>query len=239
MDSQQLPLTISLKDHATFASYFPGVNEETVAYLQRLSGDAWEPNVYLWGPEGTGKSHLLQAICHAAGEGGKSAIYLPMDETRHFANKVLDGIENVTIVCIDDIHIIAGNHDWETALIRLFDRIQEKRGGLVMTGIGAPTDMALQLPQLVSRLTASLVLALNTLEPADQLRALQLRAHRRGLMLSDAAGRYLMRHFRQDVSGLFASLDTLDKASLAAKRKLTPAFLRSVLEGTMQPENLS
>jgi DnaA family protein len=234
MDSLQLPLTISLKDHATFASYFPGVNGETVTYLKRLTGDPWEPNVYLWGPSGTGKSHLLQAICHAAGERGESAIYLPMHETGQFSYEALDGIENVTIVCIDDIHKLAGNRDWETALVRLFDRVEEKRGGLVITGNAAPTDMGLRLPQLISRLTASLVLVLNTLEPTDQLRALQLRAKRRGLTLSDAAGRYLMRHFQKDTSALFAALDTLDKASLAAKRKLTPAFLRSVLD-TLNP----
>jgi DnaA family protein len=230
MDSQQLPLTIGLKDHATFASYFSSINRETVAYLQRLTGDPWEPNVYLWGPSGTGKSHLLQAICHAAGERGESAIYLPMGETGQFSYEALDGIENVTIVCIDDIHVVAGNREWETALIRLFDRIEEKRGGLVITGNGTPTQMELLLPQLVSRLTASLVLVLNPLEPTEQLQALQLRANRRGLALSDAAGRYLMRHFQQDTNALFAALDTLDKASLAAKRKLTPAFLRSVLE---------
>jgi DnaA family protein len=230
MDAQQLPLTIGLKDHATFASYFSGTNGETVTYLRRLTGDAWEPNIYLWGPGGTGKSHLLQAICHATGERGESAIYLPLRETGQFSHDALDGIENVTIVCIDDIHSIAGNRDWEAAVVRLFDRIEEKRGGLVITGNGPPTDIELRLPQLISRLTASLVLALNVLDPADQLRALQLRANRRGLTLSDAAGRYLMRHFQQDTNGLFAALHTLDKASLAAKRKLTPAFLRSVLD---------
>lgn len=239
MDAQQLPLTIGLKDHATFASYFHGPNGETVAYLQRLTGDPWEPNIYLWGPPGTGKSHLLQAVCHAAGERAESAIYLPMSKTGQFSYEALDGMENVTIVCIDDIHVIAGNHDWETALVRLIDRIQEKRNGLVITGPGVPTNLALQLPQLVSRLNASLVLPLNGLEPADQLQALQLRAHRRGLILSDAAGRYLMRHFQQDSNALFASLDTLDKASLAAKRKLTPAFLRTVLDSSIERGNLS
>lgn len=229
----QLPLSIGLKDSATFDSYFPGPNEEAVAFLKQLTGDRWEPYVYLQGGPGTGKSHLLQAVCHGAGEREQSAIYLPMEALAQFSHEALKGVENVNMVCIDDVHTIAGNRDWETALVRLFDRIEEMHGGLVMSANAAPVNLGLQLPQLTSRLGTALLLVLDPLESAQQLQALQLRAARRGLVLSASAGRYLMRRFQQDPGAVFAALDTLDKASLAAKRKLTTAFMRSVLDDPM------
>jgi DnaA family protein len=225
----QLPLNLGLKDSATFASYVPGANAQAVAYLSRLAGGSWEPGVYLWGLPGTGKSHLLQAVCHAASVAGTAAIYLPMQLADRFPSEALNGMENVSRVCIDDIHAIAGRRDWETALVHLLDRIHVAGGGLVVTGKAAPVALGLELPQLTSRLAGGLTLQLQPLDEADKLQALQWRAARRGLELTAEAGRYLVRHYGQDMGVLCAALDTIDQASLAAQRRLTIPFMRRVL----------
>lgn len=228
----QMPLTLRLKDGATFDSYFPGFNSEVLSYLERLTGSAWEPAIYLWGTSGVGKSHLLQAVCHAAGARGVSAVYLPMAAADQFPCDALEGMENLNMVCIDDIHAIAGRPDWELAVRNLFERIQESGGGLVVAGETIPTELGLRLPQLVSRLAGGLVLQLKLLSEQDRLLAVQLRAKRRGLKLAVDAGRYLVRRCGQDTQKLFATLEALDQASLAAQRKLTIPFIRQVLKST-------
>ena len=62
----QLPLGVRLRDDATFANYYPGANAAALGYVERLcEADAgWtESLIYLWGAEGVGRSHLLQAAC--------------------------------------------------------------------------------------------------------------------------------------------------------------------------------
>lgn len=227
--SPQLPLTLKLKDTTTFASYFPGPNSEALSYLRRLTGSAWEPSIYLWGEAGAGKSHLLQAVCHALGDRGTAAIYLPMGAADQFPCEALEGVESLGMVCIDDIHLIAGRQPWEMALLNLFERIRERGRGLVVTGAAVPADLGFQLPQLASRLAGGLVLQLRPLSDDDKLAALQLRARRRGLTLTAAAGSYLVRHYGQHMATLFGVLDTLDQASLVAKRPLTIPFMREAL----------
>ena len=226
---QQLPLSVGLRDSATFDSFLPGPNAQALDYLQRAIGKRKECAIYLWGQSGTGKSHLLQAVCHAAGYEGLAAIYLPLQTAEQFSCDALDGIEKMDMVCIDDIHAIGGQRDWELALIRLFERIYEAGGGLVITGKTTVADLDLALPQLTSRLAWGLTFQLQALDEAGMLEALQLRASRRGFSLPQATGRYLIRYCSRDMGHLFDSLDSLDRASLAAKRKLTIPFIRSVL----------
>ena len=60
--------------------------------------------------------------------------------------------------------------------------------------------------------------------------ALALRARARGIELPEETGRYLLQRIPRDMSSLYHFLDTLDKESLAAQRRLTIPFVRTVLE---------
>jgi len=227
---QQLPLLLELKESATFENFVPGANAEVVETLHRLSGSPWEPHIYLWGAADTGKSHLLQAICHTVGEHGTGAVYLPLQTIEQFPCAVLDGLENLALVCIDDVQRIAGREDWELALRNLFERIQSTQGSIVISGSAVPHELGLQLPQLSSRLAGCLPLALKPLNETEILQALRLRATPRGLLLSPEVERYLLRHYGQPLELLFEALEILDRASLAAQRKLTVPFISHTLK---------
>jgi DnaA family protein len=229
--SLQLPLSLGLKDSASFESYFTGFNNEAVAYLRRSVEQPNTPIIYLWGPRGAGKSHLLQAVCQGAGEQESAAVYLPMQLADTFPCAALEGLENVDRVCIDDIDAVARQDSWEDALMRLFLRIHETGGGLVVSGATIPAELGLDSSQLASRLAGGLVFQLRPLDERGKLQALRLRAARRGFKLPMEVARYLVRHVGQDSQALFDTLETLDRASLAAKRKLTLPFIRSVLNG--------
>jgi DnaA-homolog protein len=61
------------------------------------------------------------------------------------------------------------------------------------------------------------------------MRALQIRAARRGLELADEAALFLVRRLPRDMHSLCDVLDRLDAASLVAQRRLTVPFLREAL----------
>jgi DnaA family protein len=227
--SQQLPLGLQLKASARFSNFIAGPNEELLEQLRLTAGGEGEPFFLCWGGSGSGKTHLLQASCHLATSGGRSAAYLSLRDSAEWQPELLDGWESYPLVCLDDVDAIAGQRHWEEALFHLYNRIREQGGSLVVSTSSAPAGLSLCLPDLASRLGWGLVYQLQALTDEQRLQALQLRARQRGCEMPDETGRYLMRRMPRDMTGLFDLLDRLDQASLVAQRKLTVPFVKSVL----------
>lgn len=226
----QLTLGLSLKDEATFDNFFPGENKEIVAALKKVASGQGERMVYLSGTRGQGCTHLLQAICHEAHQHQLSSVYLPLANLISMSPELLNGLESLQLVCIDDLQAVAGNESWEEALFHLYNRIHDAGGRMVMAANTPPKSIPIKLPDLISRLSWGIVFQLHPLSDQDKLAALKMRAYARGITLSDEVGRYLLTHCPRHMSTLFAALDALDKASLAAQRRLTIPFVKEVLE---------
>lgn len=229
MSYSQLTLGIRLNDSASFANYFPGRNTEVLNHLRACAqGDGNLP-VLVWGPPGSGKTHLLHATCHAATARAETTAYLPMRDTALWSPEVLEGLEHGALVCVDDVDAIAGLAAWEEALFHLYNRVTEQRHCLVLSACAPPGELRLNLPDLASRLAWGLVLHLEALDENDKLAALQLRAQQRGFELPTDVAQFLLRRCPRDTPSLFALLDRLDQASLAAQRKLTIPFVRELI----------
>lgn len=221
----QLPLGIGLKDTATFDNFYPAGNELVLQALQQGNDTA----LYLWGPVGSGKSHLLQALCHAAAAKGESPVYLPLQELVSLSPALLEGLEQQALIAIDDIQVVAGLSQWEESLFHLYNRVRDSGHRLVVSATSAPAGLTLTLPDLTSRLGWGPVFQLSALTDMDKRRALQLRAHGRGLEMGDEVADYLLKRCPRDMDSLFNLLNRLDQASLAAQRRLTIPFVRQLL----------
>lgn len=229
MNPQQLTLPVRLPDDITFASFCPGVNQALVDYLKEF---VLKPNcfcVYLWGQAGVGRSHLLQACCQQAHEQGLRAIYLPLAQLCELTPQFFADLESCALVCLDDLATIAGKQEWEEALFHFYNRLQAAQSSLLIAAHTLPSHTGIQLPDLLSRLASSMIFQVQKLSDQDKLLALQLRARARGLELSDEVGYFLLARFPRDLPALFTMLETLDKASLTAQRKLTIPFVKNVL----------
>jgi DnaA family protein len=225
---EQLPLRMRLRDSARFESFVGNGNEQACAALQGVRPLA--PLVaWLWGRAGTGKSHLLQAACAAAGARGEAAAYI--DLALASAAGMLDGCEALALVCLDGLDTVASDATWNAAIFRLHTLMQDGAGRLVVASTAPPASLEFTLPDLRSRLLAADVYQLHPLDEAGQCAALRLRASARGLELSEDAALYLVHRLPRDMHSLFGVLDRLDEASLAAQRRLTVPFLRDALEG--------
>ena len=72
----QLALPLQLADHAVFASFLDSGNETLVATLRGVATGSERYGCWLWGAASTGKTHLLQAVCDAAGDRAAGAPFL-------------------------------------------------------------------------------------------------------------------------------------------------------------------
>jgi len=225
-----LPLGLALRDSARFESFFPGPNTEAVRCLQLAAAGEGETLVFLCGAAGLGKTHLLQAACHAAARCEQAAAYLPLHELRVLSPDLFEGMEELRLVCVDDVEAIAGLPEWETGLFHLFNRMRESGSRLLVTASGRADRIGLQLPDLVSRLGWGVVYTLSPLDEASVQAALKHRARGRGLELPEETAAFLLKRIPRDLASVFDLLDRLDEASMVEQRRLTIPFVRSVLD---------
>jgi len=227
--AKQLPLQFEFRANQTFEDFFPGNHSEVLNHLLNASVGLGERQVFIWGLSGLGKSHLLQACCHRAQNAGLSSFYFSLSALELPDPELLTGLEMFDVVCFDNMEQIAGNTAWEEAFFNFFNRHRDQDHSLIMSANCAPNQIAIQLPDLKTRLNWGLTLKLQPLSDNDKIKALIFKADKMGFQISTQVGHFLLTHYERDLPSLWALLTKLDQASLAAKRKLTIPFLKQIL----------
>jgi DnaA-homolog protein len=220
---KQMALGVRLRADALFESFAPGENSELLTVL----GSTATTPLWLWGAHGTGKTHLLQAVCARAGD---AAAYFPLDRSLALPPEALAGFERTQVLCIDDADAIAGDQAWERALFGLFNAAADLRTRLIFAASVAPRQAAWVLEDWRSRAASCVVYQLRELDDAGRMEALRLRAAARGLQLPHETAEYLLKRMPRDLPSLLQILDALDEASLVEQRRLTIPFIRDELE---------
>ena len=232
---RQLTLGVQLNDDASFENFYCSSDErdsnrQIVQALQRQCEGLGEQFIFLWGAAGSGVSHLLQAACHRAGELGKGVQYWPLQELIEVPpQQLLDGMQQMQLVCLDNLDAIAGRPEWEGGVFHLFNQLRDLEIPLLVGANKGPRELGVTLPDLQSRLQFGLVFQVASLGDDAKIAALQHRAAIRGMQLSDDVAAYILHRMPRDSAQLFSVLDQLDEQSLAAKRRLTVPFVKQIL----------
>lgn len=226
----QLSLPLSLPDDETFNSFYAGENASLLSAIQVAINQPHGSYLYFWSRDGGGKSHLLHAACAEVSSKDRAVGYVPLDKRAWFVPDVLEGMEHLSLVCIDNVQCIAGDEEWEMALFNLYNRILETgKTCLLITGDRPPRQIPLKLPDLASRLDWGQIYKLHPLSDDEKIQALQLRAKLRGFELPEDVGRFILKRLDRQMRTLFDMLDRLDHASIVAQRKLTIPFVKDIL----------
>lgn len=226
--SAQLPLALRYSPDQRFET-FVGAPAGAIASLQALAERAPADWLYIAGPSGVGKTHLALATCAAAEQAGRRAAYLPLIAAAGRLGEALESLEGNDLIALDGIESIAGLRDDEIALFDFHNRARSAGLNVLYTASAMPDGVPLTLPDLRSRLSQCVRIALAPLDDEGRREVLRLRAQRRGLALDEAALDWLLKRVDRDLGSLTALLDKLDRESLAAQRRVTVPFLRQIL----------
>ena len=227
---QQLPLTFEPRERYTFNTFIAGRNRLAVDLVRQMARGGGETQVLVWADKGNGKSHLLQAACNLASQSKLTACYLPAKEVIDSPVQLFEGLEQLEIVCIDDVDVMMQSAVWEEALFDLINRVRSAGKRIILAAGMSPESCVINLADLRSRLSWGPVFHLHELDDEDTISAMQTRAQQSGLEMADNVASYLITHYPRDLFDLFERLDHLDKASMAMQRRLTIPFVKSVLE---------
>ena len=140
--------------------------------------------------------------------------YLPLRQIINCSVEALEGLENVDIVCFDDVPMIHQKADWQRHIFDLINRMRAAGKFLVFSSSLPPNEMDISLEDLRSRLNWGPVIKIKPLNDEQKRNALQLRASIRGFELPDSVANYILNNYARDLPGLLEKLEQLDQVSL-------------------------
>jgi DnaA family protein len=219
---KQIPLAIGALGEGPeqrLDNFVPGPNAAALAHLAALERGAVP--VYLWGPAGVGKTHLLRACVARFHEHGLRSSWfdpgtpLPWQHDEGCALMVFDRCDELD----------AGQ---QHAAFALFVEATTLGAAVLAAARVPPVDLPLR-DDLRSRLGWGHVFALQALAEPEARAALRREADRRGVFLSDEVMDYLLTRFDRDLKHLMLQIERLDRFSLSNKRAITVPLLKQML----------
>lgn len=242
---KQFALDISHTPKASLENYLPGNDRALISSLQMLS-DSWKKGItkesnnplnhrwmYWWGPEGSGRTHLLQAMANAASAAGLPSHSLTPTEPISWVRleeqiSVLAENEQASVIVVDDVDRL--DERLVGALFRILNTVQASKNiHIFMAGSAAPANLELR-EDLRTRLGWGLIFQTQLLGDDEKIQALEQAAKDRGLVLSPEVVPWLLNRFYRDMPNLMALIDALDAYSLETKRAVTLPLVRELLQ---------
>ncbi len=197
-------------------------NAAAVAWVDRWP-DWPPPGLVLIGPPGAGKSHLGAVWCHRSGAARHEAAQLDsaLEAARRGGRALL----------IEDVDAGAD----EDRLFRLVNTMTDARGHLLLTCQRPPAQLALRVPDLLSRLRAMQSVFLG--QPDDELLGHVIRKQfgDRGVRVDNEVILFLLRRMQRSFAAARRLVAELDAAALARRRKLTIPFVRAWFADAANP----
>jgi DnaA family protein len=213
--AEQFTLDFKLSPDAVFANYVGDASQQVGCSL------GWS---LVWGREGSGRSHLLQAACHAEPKG----IFLA--DLARLSPEIIRDLEHRPLVCLDDVDAVLGNPEWEEALFHLMNGIKDRGGRLLMSAVAPAIQQSVRLPDLQSRLNSATAIETSVLTDEQKVAVLILRARHWGFDLSEEIGRFIISRSPRGMNKLLDMLKRLEMETLRQQKRVTIPFVKHTLE---------
>jgi DnaA family protein len=226
MDAPQQQMLLDLKPEQppTLDNFVVGTNAELLQRLRGLGDARSFEALYIWGPPGCGKSHLLEATA-ATAHGRRIVVFLKGNE----AGAELT-LAPGTLLVIDDVQALSD--EAQVALFRAFNAARFLGLAVLLAGSEPPLRLALR-EDLRTRVGQTLIYEIQSLSDDEKAAALRRHAIERGMLMDPGVVHYLLRHGRRDLPSLMAMLNSLDRASLEQKRPPTLPLLRELMQTSL------
>ena len=224
---KQMALDIGLAAGPTLDSFVAGPNEAVLQHLRLWVGQNTRAATrspvptYLWGPGGSGKTHLLKGVREALREQGAAVGWL--DATQAEPGSFSEGW---AAVLLEDVHRYSAVQ--QHAAFNWFVNAQTHQRWVLGAGDAAPAGLQVR-EDLRTRLGWGHVFRLKVLSEPERRAVLRKAGDARGVFLSDEVMDFMLTRFTRDLGSLMELLELMDGYALQNKRAITIPLIRAMM----------
>ncbi len=239
----QFPSQFDVKN--TFETFVIGsTNQFAHAACQAVAsqpGHAY-PSLFIYGPAGLGKTHLLKAIGYEALKNNPSirAFYLTcegftteliqairQDKMREFKDKYRRGCD---ILLLDDIHFLAGKESTQEEFFYTFNYLHEAKKQIVMTADRYPKEILGLENRLQTRFEGGLVADIQPPEIETRVAILKNKAESDRMLLPNEVAEFIASNVTTNVRELEGCLRRLKFHSTFSSIPISIELAKQVLK---------
>jgi len=222
---QQLIFPWTKKSVATFDHFY--MDDQNLRAKDALLK---EDDLFLYGIAGTGKTFLLQSLCNHYTDCEKTSLYIPLNEVKEYGSSFLDSLEELDLICIDQIDSIAGDDVWEVAIFNLINNCLTSKCRLIFCSRLNPSSINFNLKDLFSRIKRIDHIELLPVSENNLRDAIRFITDLRSLEIGDTEIDYLMTHSTRSITNIIEIIDELDLLSLKLKRRITIPLIKEFIQ---------
>ena len=233
----------SINPACRLETYFAGQANLTSFSLLKESLEKMIYNpIYLHGPTGSGKSHLLMAaFTYLTGQNKKCFYVTASTLTNHIVaamrtggmQKLRELYRQHDVLLVDDVHQLAHRSATQEELFHTFNALHIAGKQIILAGSSLPSLLDGIEPRLTSRFEWGLVLPLQALTAQEQREFYTSRAKEKKLDLSKAVDEFLLNHLTS-VKSLQSALDTIGLRK--GKNEITVSLLQKWIEPLLEDQ---
>ena len=198
-------VNMDLNPQFTFDSFVVGPSNRfahgAAMAVSQNPGQTYNP-LFIYGPPGVGKTHLLYAIAMGIREKNPEAnvVYIKGDQ---FTNELIAAIQSgkniefrskyreADLFLIDDIQFIAGKESTQEEFFHTFNKLYEEHKQIVMTSDRKPSDMLTLEDRLRTRFEWGLLASIEAPDYETRMAIIKTKAQSLGMELPDDVCNYI------------------------------------------------
>ncbi|NDE82659.1 MAG: AAA family ATPase [Chlamydiia bacterium] len=191
--------------------------------------------IYMYGPSGSGKSHLLMALTTALQKNGVSARYVKMET---FTENVVAAIRSgnmqdfrksyrlVDVLLVDDVHILSKKTATQEEFFHTFNTLHTIGKQIILSAHSAPMFLQDIEPRLISRFEWGITLPLGILNREELKAMIEKRLILLGFPLATRSIDFLLDTFSSHLKSLHKAIDALVLRAHSSKIKTKSTALQ-------------
>jgi len=187
-------------------------------------------DIFLYGLKKTGKTYLLQSLCNYYFNKGRTSLFIPLKEVKDLGSQITESLENLDLICIDDVDLIAGDNLWEKAIFNLINDCLLTDCRLVFCSSFNPSNINLELKDLMSRIKKINHIEIFPVQSNNLTNAIKFIANSRSINLGEREINYLITYSERSIANLVNIIKKLDDLSMELKRKINVPLIKEVIQ---------
>jgi chromosomal replication initiator protein len=243
---------VLLQPHYTFDDFVVGPSNQLPHAVARAVADhpgSDNNPLFLYGSVGLGKTHLLQAICHAVLRRRPDCriVYLSCEQ---FTNEYVSAVQrnsteafrgrfrSADMLVIDDIHFLANKERTQEEFFHTFNALYQQRKQIILSSDAAPTEIPTLEERLVSRFRWGVVAQLEQPEVETRMAIVRRKAEQTGLHLPDDVVAFVAENVRSNIRELEGALASIRSHAALKNTTIDVTLARAALEPLMRQDTV-